>query len=174
MRYIDWLVIGLNMNVSTIEYVDDLPHLPDELAGALVTSSRASAVLKSIDASDALAMPGVVGVYTAEHVPGDQLIGDIIVDEAVFARDRVEFVGQTVAIVVAESDELAHIAARAVKVEYEDAAEPPVLTIEDAVKRNSFFEMHDHKIEKGDVDTAMVRLKNKSWKFFCKKKIYIW
>ena len=43
-----------------VEYVDDLPHLPDELAGALVTSSRASAVLKSIDASDALAMPGVI------------------------------------------------------------------------------------------------------------------
>jgi xanthine dehydrogenase molybdopterin-binding subunit B len=128
-------------------------------------SQRASARIKSIDASRALAMEGVRGVYTADDVPGDQLIGDIIVDEPVFARDRVSFVGQTIAIVVADSDELAHIAARAVVVEYDEPEQPPVLTIDDAVERNSFFEMHDHTIEKGDVDAALVCLYCHS--FFC-------
>lgn len=74
-------------------YTDDLPRLPNELQAALVTSKRAHAALLSIDTSEALAMPGVRGIYTAADVPGGNLIGDIVVDEPIFAQERVQFVG---------------------------------------------------------------------------------
>ncbi|KAK7832100.1 hypothetical protein U0070_015247 [Myodes glareolus] len=52
-------------------FIDDMPPLDQELFLAVVTSTRAHAKITSLDASEALACPGVVDVITAEDVPGD-------------------------------------------------------------------------------------------------------
>lgn len=64
------------------------------LHGGLVLSAKAHAKLVSVDASEALTMPGVVGFFAAKDVPGSNEIGAAAHDEEVFATEKVTCVGQ--------------------------------------------------------------------------------
>ncbi|MGH2537967.1 MAG: molybdopterin cofactor-binding domain-containing protein, partial [Candidatus Promineifilaceae bacterium] len=112
-------------------FVDDV-HLPGMLHAAFVRSPHAHARLKAIDASAAAALDGVIAVYTAADLgaywqPGPLLVLPPPVAGALFnertqpplAKDKVRFVGEPVAMVVAESRYLAEDAAELVWVEYE-------------------------------------------------------
>ncbi|GAB0191707.1 aldehyde oxidase 2-like [Grus japonensis] len=100
--------------------------------------------LRSIDTSEALQVPGVVDVVTARDVPGKN--GK---DEPAYAEDKVICVGQIICAVVAESLTQAKCGAEKVKIVYEDLE--PILTIEDAIKHNSYI-TEERKIEKGDIE----------------------
>ncbi|XP_077010735.1 aldehyde oxidase 4-like [Tamandua tetradactyla] len=129
-------------------YVDDMPPFSQELFLAVVTSTRAHAKIISIDSSEALTLPGVVDVITAEDVPGDNNHqGEIL-----YAQDEVICVGQIVCTVAADTYAHAREAAKKVKITYEDI-EPRIITIEQALEHNSFLSA-EKKIEKGDVDQA--------------------
>jgi carbon-monoxide dehydrogenase large subunit len=104
------------------KYVDDLDS-PSAVRVVFVRSSAAHATLRSVDVDAARAMPGVLAVY---HSSGDDLglapfQSFPMVSEAfnrpVFARDRVRFVGDIVAAVVAETGPQAVDAAEAVVIE---------------------------------------------------------
>jgi xanthine dehydrogenase D subunit len=101
------------------------------LFGATVRSPHAAALIRGIDASAALALPGVEAVLTAEDVPGQQLIGTVRPDQPVLAVDRVRHHGEPVAIVAAADPETARRAAALVSVEYEVVA--PVTSFAQAV-----------------------------------------
>ncbi len=91
---------------------------PDMLHGAVLMSDRAHAVIKRIDTSRALALPGVQAVITGEDLP-DIRFGTR--DEGyVLARGKVTCAGQRVAAVAAEDPDTAQEAAALIKVEYED------------------------------------------------------
>lgn len=113
---------------------------------------RANALIKGIDASEALKMPGVIGVYDHTHVPGNNNWGDIVHDEEVFASKQVYHYGQPIAIVVAENEHIAKRAAKAVKVEYEELPNP-IFSIEDAIKHESYFPV-TRTITDGDLDAG--------------------
>jgi carbon-monoxide dehydrogenase large subunit len=98
-------------------YADDMQFGPGLLYGRLVRSPHAHALIKGVDASKALAMPGVKAVVTGADTPRN--IGLYLIDRPIFARDRVRMVGEPVAGVVATSEEIAEEAARLVEVEYE-------------------------------------------------------
>lgn len=76
------------------QYTDDVALPPNTLHAAFVTSIKPHAKLLGVDASAALAMPGVVGFFGADDVPGDNMIGPIMHDEEVFATKEVTCVGQ--------------------------------------------------------------------------------
>lgn len=97
---------------------------------AVVRSDVQHARIKSIDASRAEAMPGVLGVYTSEDV-STATYGRRVRDIQILAADKVRFIGERVAAVVAETRELAEEAARLVLVEYEPL--PAVVTPAEAV-----------------------------------------
>ncbi|XP_077994202.1 xanthine dehydrogenase/oxidase-like [Glandiceps talaboti] len=118
-------------------FIDDIPPRQDELFLTLVTSTRAHAKIKSIDASSALAMEGVVCFVGADDVPVDNSMGNFDKDEEIFAKTQVTCVGQVIGGVVATSREMSLRASRLVKINYEDM--PSVLTIEEAIKENSFY-----------------------------------
>ena len=99
------------------KYVDDMAFGPGLYYGKLVRSPYAHARVKSVDVSKALAMPGVKAVVTGEDTP--KPIGLYLKDRLIFAKDRVRFVGEPVAGVVAIDQETAEKAARLVEVEYE-------------------------------------------------------
>lgn len=99
-------------------YADDMQFGPGLYHGRLVRSPLAHALIKGIDASKALALPGVKAVITGADVP--QNIGLYLVDRPILARDRVRYVGEPVAGVVASSEEIAVEAAALVEVEYEE------------------------------------------------------
>uniref|UniRef100_A0A8C3NMH1 xanthine dehydrogenase n=1 Tax=Geospiza parvula TaxID=87175 RepID=A0A8C3NMH1_GEOPR len=145
---------GIKHATGEAVYIDDLPSVDGELFLAPVTSSRAHAKIVSIDTSEALKGAGVFDVITAHDVPA--------ANEFHFSHDPeiifVICVGQIVCAVVADSYVHAKQAAAKVKIEYE-ILEPVILTIEEAIKHNSFFEPK-RKLEQGNVDEAFETVDN--------------
>ncbi|MES2855441.1 MAG: molybdopterin cofactor-binding domain-containing protein, partial [Bdellovibrionota bacterium] len=133
------------------EFVDDRPALAGELFVELVYSSEASARIKKIDLKAARALKGVAAIFTASDVHENHW-GTIFKDQQLLAKDEVHFNGETVAIVAAETREIARIARDLVRVEYESLS--PVLSIDEAKKRKSFI-ASERKIERGNVEKAL-------------------
>jgi carbon-monoxide dehydrogenase large subunit len=111
-------------------YADDRQFGAGLYYGRLVRSPYAHALIKKIDVSKALEVPGVKAVVTGKDFPGR--IGLYLVDRPIFAADRVRYVGDPVAGVVAVSEEIAEEAARLVEVEYEEL--PAVFDPLEAIK----------------------------------------
>src|SRR5690348_12577373 len=126
-------------------YVDDI-KLTGMTHAHFIRSPHAHAKVKGIDSSAALKMPGVVAVLTGKQIVDDK-IGNLICGWAITSKDgspmkmgawpamapeTVRFVGQAVAVVVAESKNLAKDAAEAVVIDYEDL--PAVADIRSAIK----------------------------------------
>lgn len=121
-------------------YLDDI-EIPGMLEIAFVRSNRAAAKILSIDTSEALALPGVKAVFTAENIPIQMGVGyDII--QCPLAKDEVRFVGELVAAVVADNRYIAEDAAELVKVEYEPL--PAVVNMEVARKEDC-RRVHEHR-----------------------------
>uniref|UniRef100_A0A452V7N7 Aldehyde oxidase 4-like n=1 Tax=Ursus maritimus TaxID=29073 RepID=A0A452V7N7_URSMA len=129
-------------------FSDDMPPIAQELFLAVTTSTRAHAKIISIDASEALALPGVFDVITAEDVPGDNNHQG----EVLYAQNEVICVGQIVCTVAADTYAHAREAAKKVKITYEDI-QPRIITIEQALEHNSFFSI-EKKVEQGNVEQA--------------------
>ncbi len=135
------------------KYVDDLNDEP-LLAGAAwvtyVRSSVAHGVLKGIDATDALAMPGVIAVLTAADLglePGPSPFNPMVARGAL-ATDKVRFVGEPVAAVISETRRQGEDAAEQVIVDYDilealvdvEAAMTSTTLIYDAAGSNVVFD----------------------------------
>ena len=106
---------------GTAEYIHNLT-LPHMLHGCIVRSAHPSGRLLEVGTSEARAMEGVVDVLTArdaEQVLGDQFFGPAFHDQPVLADDCVRFVGEPVALVVAETAHAARSAAALVSMEVE-------------------------------------------------------
>jgi len=148
-------VDGPSKAMGTFEYASDL-WAPDMLWGATVRSPLAHARISSIDAGAALATPGVHAVLTHEDVPGKPTFGLEFSDQPVLASGVVRYEGEPVAIVAAETAELAREAAAAIKVTYHPLpvlSDMEVALQPDAVKLHDFGNVLRHvHIERGDRD----------------------
>jgi CO/xanthine dehydrogenase Mo-binding subunit len=94
---------------------------PGMVWGKAVRSELPHAKVLHIDTSKAKAYPGVLAVLTSEDLP-DVLTGRQLKDTPTLARDRVRFIGEKIAVVGAESREIAEEAAALVDIEYEELA----------------------------------------------------
>lgn len=131
---------------------------PGMLHAKAVFAHRASARILRIDAAAALAMPGVRAVLTAAEVPYNRF-GLVEADQPLLCEDRVRFVGDRVALVVAQTPEQAAAAARAVQVEYEELVpitDPRVALLPQTprVHEDRTNVLLHQKIRKGDVEAA--------------------
>ena len=117
-------------------YIDDIAEVKGTLHAAPILSSVAHGRLRGIDTAAALAMPGVRGVVLARDIPGDPILATFVHDEPVFARDTVEFLGQVVGVVVADTVMEARRAARQVKLDIEPL--PAIVDVRAALKARSF------------------------------------
>ena len=106
-------------------YLDDIPTLRGTLFGVSFDSPIAHGEITKLDLNEALKSEGVVGIFTAKDIPGQNEIGGIIPDEPLLADHHVHFCGMPVAFVVAESDELARIAIKKIILETKSL---PVIT----------------------------------------------
>lgn len=138
-------------------FLDDIAEPKDTLFLGFVMSPHASAKIVGIDASEALALDGVVDVITAEGMSRLAKPVHTIIDfpgyrgtpRPVLAEGRVRFVGEHVAIVVAEDPYLVQDAIDLVAVDYaelpatvtlEQAAESGAALVHDEVADNVMFE----------------------------------
>ena len=119
-------------------YTDDIPELRGTLYAALVLSPVAHGELlgEGIDRAALLVQPEVVAVFTAADIPGENNCGPIVHDDPFLAHGKVEFLGQSVAVVVARSMHSARKAAKGAKVAVKEL--PAILSIDDALAQQSF------------------------------------
>ncbi|XP_067010051.2 xanthine dehydrogenase [Anabrus simplex] len=135
-------------------YCDDIPHAEGELYLSLVLSTRAHARIVSMDASKALELEGVHAFFSAKDLPGSRnKWGPVVHDDEVFASEKVTCQGQVIGAVVAEDQATAQRAAKLVNVVYEDI-KPIIVTIEDAIREQSFYPGSPKYLKKGNVDAA--------------------
>ena len=111
-------------------YIDDIPEHAGTLYAALILSPVAHGELigEGIDRAAILKEHGVVAVYTAKDIPGENNCGPIVHDDPFLAVGKVEFLGQAVAVVVAREMLYAREAAKKAKVQVREL--PAILTID--------------------------------------------
>ena len=97
-------------------YVDDIPTIKGTLYGVVFDSPIAHGCIESIDYTKALDLHGVIKIITHEDIPGENQIGGIIPDEELFASTDVYFAGQPIALIIAESDQIAFEARKLVDI----------------------------------------------------------
>ena len=151
---------------GTSHYTDDL-KLPRMLFCAFTRSPMAHAEIRAIRTDAARALPGVVGVFTAHDLTGlgmvpcaIQMPGLNLPPHPVLATERVRYVGESVAAVVAENLYTARDAAEAIEVDYEPL--PVVVNMEKALEKDSPV-IHQqfrtnraftHALKNGDIQSA--------------------
>jgi xanthine dehydrogenase large subunit len=133
-------------------YVDDLLEARGTLHAAFGLSQRAHARIRTMDLAAVRATPGVVAVITAADLPGANDVGPIVHDDPILAANEVQYLGQPIFLVAAETVDVARRAARLARVEYEEL--PAILTIEDALAKNSFV-LPTVTLERGDWRAAL-------------------
>jgi aerobic carbon-monoxide dehydrogenase large subunit len=151
------------------QYVADL-SFDGQVHAVIVRSPIAHGLIKKIDTHQALAMPGVIAVLTADDIGADiptipfrrpnPTIGPYA--QPIIARHKVRYFGEPVAIIIAQSAALAEDALAGVDVSYE--ALPPILDRHSSMADHTLlFEVTKTNIatvfnaDKGDVDAAFKR-----------------
>jgi len=128
-----------------------------------VYSTHPHALIKRVDTSAALKVPGVLAVYTGADVPGMNQIGYAIPDQPFLCDEKVHFIGDPIAIVCAEDEYAAQEARDAVVVDYDPL--PANLTIDETLAKGA---VHIHeggniaiesRIRKGDVEKGFSEAK---------------
>jgi nicotinate dehydrogenase large molybdopterin subunit len=118
---------ALQMVLGETPFADDF-HRECLIHLKILRSPKHHARIKSIHAESALALPGVVRIFTAKDIPGSNRIGSLVKDQPVLADEKVRFIGDPIVLVAAETEEQAEAALEKIDVYYEDLE--PVLTPE--------------------------------------------
>ena len=118
------------------------------------------AILKKLNISKAEALDGVAAVLTAEDIPGEQNHGLVIFDwpAIIGVGERIRYVGDTIAIVAAETQEIAEQAASLIEAEFEPL---PVITDPVQARQEGQPQLHENgnllkhiKVRKGEMQTG--------------------
>jgi len=133
-------------------YTDDLPEPPGLLHLCLGLSATAHGHIRSMNLDAVLSAPGVVGVLTADDIPGTNDASPIAGDDPIFADDLVSYHGQSLFAVVAKTRLEARRAAALAEIEYDPL--PAVLTIKEAMEKGSLLAAPS-VMQRGDPEKAL-------------------
>ncbi len=133
-------------------YIDDMPLIEGTLHAAPLMSPKANAQLLSLDLAPVLAAPGVIGVVTADDIPGESLLATFVHDEQIFAGPQLMHVGQVMGLVVGHSHTQARQAAR--QMQLQAHSETPLLYARDAMHAGSFV-LPQVTVQRGDAAAAL-------------------
>lgn len=135
-------------------YIDDKAEQPGLLHLCPRLSDHAHARITHVDVQPCYNVPGVVRVLTWQDVPGVNDVGPLQPGDPLLAQDCVDYVGQIIIAVLADSPDAARQGAMAAVIEYEVL--PALLDVEQALLQGSFVqEPHIH--QRGDVEAALAR-----------------
>lgn len=142
------------------KYADDF-FFTDMLHAVPVYSDYIHAEIISIDTKEALDCKGVIRVLTAEDIPGKKLFGQINKDMPLLAYKKIRYHGEPVAIVVAESREIAIEASKKVRVNakvlpallnFHESLNPDAVLLHENTNNNL---INAHHVRKGDAQSAL-------------------
>ncbi|MFY7779156.1 MAG: xanthine dehydrogenase molybdopterin binding subunit, partial [Elstera sp.] len=137
---------------GTAPYIDDLPEPAGLLHAAIGLSRHAHGRLTGLDLDQVRAYPGVVAVLSAADIPGENNVGPVLKDDPILVESLIEFHGQALFAVVADSLHAARRAARLDVAKVEPL--PALLTIDDAMTAQSFI-LKPERMVRGDAVTAI-------------------
>ncbi len=141
------------------EYIDDIVEPSDCLHAYLGLSERAHAEIVSVNLDAVRSSPGVVGVLTDKDIPAHNDVSPVgRHDDPVFAVGKVEFYGQPMFAVIANTREEARRAVKKAVVVYRDL--PFVTDVAEADKANYPFVVDPLKLERGDIAEGFKNSKN--------------
>lgn len=135
------------------EYTDDIPEPHGTLHAYLGLADRAHAEILSMDLEAVRAAPGVIGVLTPGDIPHNDVSPVGKHDDPIFAEKIVEFHGQPIFAVIAETRDLARRAAKKARIDYRDL--PHVTDVAAAVAADYPFVTDPLKLERGEVEPAL-------------------
>ena len=138
-------------------YVDDLPEPIGCLHAAVGQSARAHAKIVRLDLAKVQAAPGVHAVLTGSRFPGANQIGPVLMDEPALADDEVQYHGQALFAVAADSYEAARKAVTLAEVTYEDL--PAILDIDSALVNDTDL-LPPHEMLRGEPEAALARTRH--------------
>lgn len=101
-------------------YVDDIPMQEGSLYAAVFYSPVAHGIIKNINYQKAKNIPGFCAIISSKDVPGANQIGAIIQDEPLFAEKELHYIGQPIALIVAESEQIARKARKLIQIDIEE------------------------------------------------------
>jgi CO/xanthine dehydrogenase Mo-binding subunit len=153
------------------KYADDL-SFDRMIHAAPLHSEYASAKIKHINPDKARASEGVIDIITAHDVLGSNLVGNIIPDQQILAKERVLYMGDVVAVVAADTPENARKAASLIEVDYEPM--PAVFSPEDALAEDAPL-LHkgrsnvvlSYKVRHGNASSALKKSDHSVEASFC-------
>lgn len=155
----NWAEVGLSRPhesavlhvLGEATYTDDVPEIYGTLHAALGLSSKAHANILAMNLDAVKSAVGVVAVYTAKDIPGTNDCGPIIHDDPILSEGLVEYVGQPIFVVVADSHDNARRAARKATITYQEL--PAIFTPQEAKKAQSFV-VPPMRLQRGDAQAA--------------------
>lgn len=155
------------------EYSDDI-YLDGMLYGVALRSKYPRALVKGINISEAEKLQGVVKIVTAKDIPGKRYLGHIFKDTPALVEvgEETRYLGDALALVAAETEEIAREAIKLIEVDYEELT--PVSTLEEAAREDApkihekgNLLVHEHLV-RGDADEV---IKNSKYKVTYKYKV---
>ncbi len=140
------------------EYTDDIKEPENTLYGAIGWSKKAHAIIKKIDLTKVKSSKGVVSVVTYIDIPGRNDVGPVFDGDPIFAKKKIEFYGQPLFAVAANTTELARKAVLKAKIIYKELK--PIVTIQESLnKKKLLFKVR--KIKRGNATKILSKSKNK-------------
>ncbi|XP_044766830.1 indole-3-acetaldehyde oxidase-like [Coccinella septempunctata] len=144
---------ALAQTTGQAQYIDDIPDLPHQLYGKFILADAApNSKIVKIDATKALAMKGVVRLFTKDDIPGEnnffpKELGFEIV-EKLFCDKIVEFNQQPLGLLVASDKDVLDDAAGLVEVEYTPPKESPLLSVREILAAKASDRLIKEKVQK--------------------------
>jgi len=138
--------------IGKAAYIDDRAEEVNSLHAYPVLSTISCGKIISIDSSEALKIEGVVAIYGAQDIPGENDVSPIFTGDILLTDDVIEYHSQPILLVVATSYQTARIAAKKVVIEYQ--ATPAAMDIKQAIANKSWVRP-PHALHRGDAQQAI-------------------
>jgi len=137
---------------GSARYVDDMPEPPGLLHLALGLAPDGHGRLTGLDLDPVRAAPGVIAVFTAADIPGENNVGPVVHDEPLLADGEILFPGQALFIVAATSVGAARRAARKARIAIDPL--PALVSVAEAQAEGSLIEV-SQRMARGDAAAAL-------------------
>lgn len=132
-------------------FVDDITQLTGTLFAVVFGSPVAHGNITRLNLDKAKKLAGVVHIFTYKDIPGENQIGAIIQDEVLLAENDVDFVGQPIALIVAESEYIGRKAKELIEIDIKEHR--PIVEAKEAKDNNQFI-APPRTFALGDVEKA--------------------
>lgn len=132
-------------------FIDDRTMLKNEVLVGVVGSPVSAGVLKSIEFTEALKVPGVLGIYTGKDIPHNRW-GTIVAEQPILIDEKIGYIDEPICVIAAENQEAIASAKKLIKFHIEESK--AILSIDQAIDANSFI-CAAPDFKRGNVEEAL-------------------